>query len=482
MNRVTRRLLPALAVVLVGGLLVPTATAAPKGGPKAPSSGVKTYTASASPGLVALPPASGATVQLTLANAAASTTGFGSAEISFVGQGRLTGAATVDRTGWSVTRSSADGASTTVLRLTNSGSGGQYEVAPGQLVVVTLPVSQGATAGSVTFDSQVKQSNDFSGTGNDFGQAGADPVVSFGHGPAAGLAWVTQPSSVQASAGAAAAATAQAAGDVTFMCPAPQVRVVDSLGNTVTSSTASVSLARATGSADAGLSGSTATAVAGVATFGNAGCSAGVSASTQGYGYTLTATSSGLTPTGASSPFDVLLVLRSCGETCSTGDLTGPEKTVASVVATGGAGDPDRLSVGFRAPWPQSFTDACDPDPNATSTTPNPFRDRVMVDLADHDKTVTLRWTKQAVQWATNNGAAKWQVCLAAEAPFSAVLSDGSVGETPLVDGWYVGALLPCGDDRLVATDPCLLSNGRNKGEQVAEVSIPDRPGDPRMY
>jgi hypothetical protein len=82
--------------------------------------------------------------------------------------------------------------------------------------------------------------------------------------------------------------------------PAGTVRVVDTYGNTVTSSTAALTVALDSGPAGATLSGTlTVHAVRGVATFGN------LVVSRPGTGYTLVVTSSRLTD-ATSDAFDVL--------------------------------------------------------------------------------------------------------------------------------------------------------------------------------
>ena len=109
----------------------------------------------------------------------------------------------------------------------------------------------------------------------------------------------------------------------------------------------------------------------------------------------------------------------------------------------------------------------------------------VRVDVADHDKAVNLRWSKKAVQWATNNGTKRWDVCVAAAYPFTVrgfTFVAGNETDQPLAaDGLYVGILLPCADvDPL--TTPCLSRLFRDAGEQGALVLLPDVPGDPKMW
>lgn len=462
-----------LAAALLGVVVVPAAQA----GPRAPASGVKNYAASASPAVVPLV-AAGSTVTVELRNcgtcagARSSSVPFGSAEVSFPDAVGLstTGLSAVTSTGavWSVAVLAED-TPDTVLRLT---AGSAATVAPGGSVRLAIGVPGTARPGQVVFPTRVKQSNDFSGEGNDFADVGQPASAYLGSGPAVGLEWVSGrgPTPVQVSP--AAVATTGVTG-AERMCPAPQVRVVDALGNTVTSGAHTVQLVSAD-SRDPGLAGATATTVGGVATLGDATCSSGVSASALGFGYVLRATASGLTSSAVSVPFDVLAVYGRCGADCSTGDLQGRQRTTARVEATGGTGETDLLTFFFEtAPW--DLAAVCDPDPGAEGT--NPERDPLTLDLPDHDKTLHLRWTKKAVQWATNNGASKWQVCFAAQYPFDAV--GGVAVAVPGEPGWWVGALLPCPSE---PTGPCLRTLGRNGGEQVATVFVPDQDGDPRVY
>ena len=136
--------------------------------------------------------------------------------------------------------------------------------------------------------------------------------------PAAKLAFMAQPP--------------YAAAGSTLM-PAVKVAVQDALGNTVTTSLASVTLAIGTNPGGGSLSGTTtAAAVAGVATF------AGLKVSRAGNGYTLVASTSGLTG-ATSSPFNI-------GPPDTTPTLAGqPDRTgaegAAVSVALAGAADAD---------------------------------------------------------------------------------------------------------------------------------------------
>lgn len=117
------------------------------------------------------------------------------------------------------------------------------------------------------------------------------------------VAFLQQPSTINAGA---------------TISPAVRVAVQDSSGNTVTSSTATVTLAMGTNPGGSALSGTTSVAaVSGVATFSN------LSLNNAGSGYTLTAESSGLTG-ATSSTFNVQAQVATPVITPDGGSYTGP--------------------------------------------------------------------------------------------------------------------------------------------------------------
>jgi hypothetical protein len=467
-----KRLAPTLlAVVLVGAVVMPSATAAPKG------SVPKYYAATAAPTVVPLPVAPTATVTIALTNcspcgALSSTQPFGSAQVRFPSTAPLTlGSPPVVRHGWSAVVV-AGPPGVTVLQLQNSGTGTTDAVPPGQALMLTLAVSSTATAGAIPFVTQVKQSNDFSGTGNEFARTGVDPTVYIGSGPATHLEFVTQPTTVQG--------TGQPGGTgaTPILTTCASVRALDVFGHLATSFTGMVTLTPSDLDLGLALNGDPAVekaALAGLASFGTGtGCTGGLSATKLGFGYTLTA-SSGALATDTSDPFDVLQFYAACGAACSTPAIKGAKGTTASAQATSTSTDthPLTFDVGQRG-W--AYDAICNPDVGVSGT--NPYRDAVTIDLNAHSKTVTLQWTKQAVQWAINNGASQWRVCVAATFVFPAVGGPA----TDAGDGFFVGALLPCGSSGLSATDPCLQKLNKSGGLQQAIVSLPLHDGDPKMY
>lgn len=476
-HRARRRLVPVVAVVVaVGGLLVPAAQA--KAEPP------KYY--SVLPGSTQAAP--GDEVTLTFTNTRRSQQPFGSMQLSVPADSGLDLSTVATDRGWTVGAPVTAGGTTAVTVQAVQGP----VVAPGESVEVTFEVGASAPEDSVTVTTRVKQSNDFNGEGNDFALTTAQPVVHVTGPLATGMVFASGPSTVQDADSPASPGVAA----VTAMCPPVVVHLVDDDGDVATGEpdrTVTLSAAGA-GLRVGGSTTLTATAVDGVATFGGpqaadgtcTATSTSISATATGLGYPMSAAatlSSGAGSADADGTFDVLPVYGRCAGDCSSSLDDADGTTTAGVTATDTASTPeaDLLTFSVELDDNAELLAACDPDPG-TDATANPYRSPVTVDLAGHDKTVQLRWSKKAVQWATNNGASKWQVCLAATSPFAATLADGSVGEATLVGGWYVGALLPCGDPALAATDPCLARLGRNAGDQVADVVIPDRPGDPRMY
>ncbi len=133
----------------------------------------KYYSASASPLIASVSTASDVTVTLT--NDPSSRQSFGSAELTFGASSNGITAGdvpVVSVPGWSW--SFVSQTAPAVLLLTSGGTG--YDIAPGASLSVEVQLTA-PSAGSVTIATAVKQSNDFSGTNNDFSNTGSDPVL-----------------------------------------------------------------------------------------------------------------------------------------------------------------------------------------------------------------------------------------------------------------------------------------------------------------
>jgi hypothetical protein len=486
----TRRRTTVAGAVLLGlaAALVPaTALAAAK----APSSGVKNYAASPQGTVVPRPTTAGApwVVTVTLINCGdcgrerSSNVPFGSAQLSFATASGLDAArATVrGREGWTVGAPVQAEGITTVQVISPARQ--DASVAPGSDLVVDLPVRPDAPDGRVDITTQVKQSNDFSGTGNDFSLVGAgQPWVQLGAGPPTSMAFAVGPSNVQSSD---VAGLSSAFAPARSMCPPPVVQLLDAGGNPSRTQGRAVELRAATAEGAALALGGTTTAVTdawGRATFGT--CESGVTASQLGFDHRLRAVSAALPDAVAPGSFDVLTVYGRCSGTdaCST-PLLGDGSTRAQLEALPGPGAGSAVltfNVGRFSEWTEDDLASCDPDPGPRGVSPE--RGVVTVDLAAHSKTIQLRWSKRAVQWHTNNGASQWVVCFSADYPWPRLVAGEFRAPADDVAGqpWYTGALLPCSDAR-TAGWPCLQRLGRNGGEQVATVRVPEIEGDPRM-
>lgn len=487
------RLVPLLAGALVlAGLSMPAAAA-----PKAPSPG-KNYTAAPAPTPVTSVPL-GDVARLTLTNCgtcsrSGSALAFGSAELRVpVAAGLAASAASVRVSGGWTDTVTTDGA-VAVIRVT---AGNAAAVAPNAAVTVEVDVPATATLGEVRFTTQVKQSNDFSGSGNDFTRAGPEPAVTLVPPPPHSLQVLTPVSPVQSG-------TSTASSDVVprlVMCPAPRVKVLDASGRGIAGRTVELTAAAGAG-LQLGAPGAWSAAVSatsgadGVAVFGDCDASPPTGVGAGGLGsFPVTAAAGSVTaPAGTLTS---LRVYGDCTGSCAS-TIDGDRGTRAGLQATTAGLDTQRLTFTADPPaaWSSAYAAACDPDPGALGV--NTERDVVTVDVAERSKTLQLTWTKRAVQWATNNGASQWRVCLAAVYPFP---SDGYT--TPQEDGtfsspgtppapqptiresetltWYVGALLPCSDPA-AAGYPCLDRLGRSGGSQVATVLVPDVDGDPKIF
>lgn len=464
----------ALVVLAATALLAPAAFAGGK-----PATSTKYYSAA---GPTAAVPLDGThTADIVLTNCGCGTTSstqpFGSVEV------RVPSAAGLQVAGatatWSGAGSGVDPwsvgpgtpvADYTVFRLTNSGTGTSAAVARTQTLTLSIPVPTSATPGSYDLTTQVKQSNDFGGAGNDFVNNGSEPVLKLGQ-VATHLAWVTQPTSIQSTS------TPSTSDSILSMCKAPQVEALDAANARVTSFTGTVTLTPSSGT----FTGLTAPATAGLATFGT--CSSGVRSSSLGYGYTMVAGSTGLTKTVDSSAFDVLQYLANCGATCTTTTLTGDGTTASASAKDGSDVAPQRFtfSVNGDETWvgPDKQLLDCNPDIGAPSD--NKLRDVVTVDLAEHSKHVSLQWSKKAVQAATNNGASQWGVCMLAANSFPG--SKTVTGYFGTGHDGYVGLLQACGTAGLSGTDPCIAKlNKTAGGMQQADVSLPNVAGDPKFF
>ena len=464
----------ASAGLLVTGILsVGSAQAAPS---------TKYYTATISPAAVDAS-VSGQTFTLTLTNCAKKTTGCTQASQQTLGSANIqvpagftsvsvSPSVTVSpgsATGWSVTLVNG------VIELRSDNT---TDLNPGQLLDIAVTADTPAT-GAYTWTTQVKQSNDFSGTGNDFTLSGSQPQVLVGFPDH--LAFVTQPSTVQASTNSSPS----------YMAPAPSVQVVQADGQPVTVGTAQVSLAADTAYGNPGLGGNTGVAaVNGLATFAN------LTASNLGGGYQLGATAIwsygnyqvSLATTQDSAAFDVVQVLTTCAVTGCSVTTSGSHTTVnvsaGKSLATNPGTDQLEIAVGI-----DSLLN-CLPftPPNGLQVT------RVVLD--NRDKSITLTFDKYLVNQVPNNGTPLFTICFAAPGtssssdPWAGWITASGVGPTFIPDtdnpdtGNWVGILPDCTAANLPQGNPCVQSRSKRAANEIVTVSVPYQSGraDPKLW
>jgi hypothetical protein len=331
-----------------------------------------------------------------------------------------------------------------------------------------------------TFAAQVKQANDFSGTGNDFLPVGPQPALEL-NGECS-LRFAHQPEDAQRGSDITSDVflpfSDPDTGDLTDATPVT-VELVDGSGSgLVTWWTEPIDLQLNTGPLlTATLSGFTsATPVAGVASFKSIpdpldppiGPRLNVSAS----GYTLKAVSAGVpaASTDVSTPFTIVDV----GERC-TGSLTEPcrgasSNTKNSADVTAFAQPEEILRVSLGSPTAPEFS--C---PGYIATT-----DVLDFDLTTLDgdettagKTVVFTLNKPFVTRA----ASKYDVCW--QAPMTFATKSGVVSPPdPANAGFFVG-LLPTCNPKTRTEPPCVATRVKDRaGNIVITVRAPG--GDPR--
>ena len=322
------------------------------------------------------------------------------------------------------------------------------------LTVNAIPVCGG---GSYQWGIEAKQSNDFSGTGNDFQ---LDPA-SAGNlsGSAAGscsLAFTSDGEPATTVVNQVITSAVDSTGGPV------KVEVLDGSGKLVTGSTAAVTVAIGSNPAAGSLTGTlTVNASGGIASFSD------LSINQQGDGYTLTATSPGITPT-ASGSFDILGSLQSsCSTPCTVSSFT--TTTSATVTTTSPIPPGDFLAVGVGG-----VDYACVGTYQRVS---DPVSFNVLspagVALSSAQFTVTLEIDKSAVLASGRTGAAQWQVCYANTQPFTA--QPGTSG-TAVIGGvtFNTGLLLDCSNTQGV---PCVQARHKDNAGDVIVTFLAS--GDP---
>ena len=458
------------AGLLVAGILsVGSAQAAPS---------TKYYTATVTPS----PVAASSTAQqfsLTLTNCGAKAGPCPRASQQTLGSANIQ----VDPAFGTVQAASAPGWNVSVdndlIELRSSG----IDLNPGSALTITV-TAVAATPGTYTWTAEAKQSNDFSGTGNDFTLSSPQPTVTVLPGIPDHLVFETQPSTVQVS---------------TPMATGPRVQVVDAHDNPVGIIGISILLAPATDvdSGDPGLGGCTTASTDdnGLATFGSATSgSACLTASNIGIdniygGYELQATATwngvSLKTEPDSMPFDVVQVLTTCdpNDTCK-GSASGTHTTVDVTGGSAASTDQLEIAVGIDA------LQACLPftPPNGLQVT------RVFLD--NRDKTIKLTFDKYLVNQVPNNGTPLFTICFAAPGtssssdPWAGWMTASGSGPTFIPDannpdtGNWVGILPDCTASNLLPQNPCVQSRSKHAANEIVTVLVPYQSGraDPKLW
>jgi hypothetical protein len=247
------------------------------------------------------------------------------------------------------------------------------------------------------------------------------------------------------------------------------VSVLDATGQTITSSTAPITITAskyvsATQTIPVTLSGTTGSpAISGVASFANLA----INQTGAGFQLTATTTSPGITPV-TSSYFEILNDLKGCTGGSCTGSAT--TSTTTGLVTTSSASAGQFLGVGLGG-----VTVAC-------GGSYQPVSDPLTFDVlnpsgttSNANFTVTLSLSKKAVQSSGHPGASSWQVCFESDQPFTALPGTSEsftitnvTASGPEIVTYYTGLLPDCNNTATNA--PCVLSrNKTNAGVEIVQ-------------
>jgi hypothetical protein len=328
---------------------------------------------------------------------------------------------------------------------------------PATTTTLTVNAIPACSIGSYQWGIKAKQSNDFSGTGNDFQ---LDPA-SAGNlaGSVAGSCSLAFTSDGEPADTAVNAVITSAVGS---QGGPVKVEVLDGSGQLATGSAAAITVAIGSNPGAGSLSGTlTVKASGGIASFSD------LSINQQGDGYTLTATSPGITP-GASNSFNIPgSVQSSCSTPCTVSSSTAT--TSATVTATSAIPPGDFLTVGVGGvdyACAGTYTRVSDP---VSFNVLSPSG----VALSSARFTVTLDINKSAVLTSGRTGASQWQICYASQQPFN-TLPDTS--GTAVIGGVsYQTGLLP--DCSKAQGAPCVQARHKDMAGDVIVTFLAS--GDP---
>lgn len=433
--------LVAMASLLVAMLAAPGAGA---------TTSTKYYDVSASPSGPNNPIYAGVptTVTVTLTNSDStsypSTQPFGSAELTIENLPEsAVSFAQPTATGWSA--AFVKGSDPAVIELTSLKGD---EIPPGASVSIDVTLTPNSAA-SITIGTEVKQSNNFNGSGNDFLNTGSDPTI---YVEPLGLVFATQPTTVQVSSPPKS---------FSYMCHPVAVQLVDPSGAPVAAPGVPVTLSPASGS-DPGLYYGTSSApsvtvttdASGLATFGT--CSSGLAATNVGSGYVLDASSpvdessTGTLNLVPSDPFDVAQSLQTCSGSCSSTVTSSATGTSATVDATGPQSFQLLTTFGY------GYTLTCDSQVASAAADPLVVETPGTATTATVSGTVTMTFPKAIVNTVPDNGTPHMPVCIGATEPFPGSNTSPLTNETEP----YQGLIYDCSSSTYQADLNTLSSSG----------------------
>jgi hypothetical protein len=441
-SRILHLTVAALATVALGVTLSPSSTAAP---PKKLFS--SSLTIDGGPPPAQLQPG-GYDFAFTITNSDKSPQAFGSMEI-LVPAGFTVGNIVLTPPSGSTMTSAVDlsGTGAGPVLVTSTGPTGTG-VPAGTSVTVSFHVTTPSTAQcATTWTILVKQSNDFSGAGNDFaGPSISTPLAGGDH-----LAWTTQPSDMQYD---------------TAMSPAPVVAILDACDRAVSRSGVQITVTDSAGKLAAPLGRQT-----------SAGGSVSLTSltfPTWGFDDTLVATAeagSGVAGCGGaagceSAGFHVYQLMVPCdaNKPCSGGVSDGSSTTATFKVSAGD--QKDTLVADALTDEPENATCL------STSGRPQDYGATIQFDIATRGKVVTMTLLREFVNQISNNGTPFMDICLSLP-PSSPGFTD-KFGHENVHDG----LLQDCALTTPLNDPPCINSRAKRAGNEIITFTLD--PGDPK--
>jgi len=329
-------------------------------------------------------------------------------------------------------------------------------IAPSGQATLHVSVTAPCGAGSYQWGIQAKQSNDFSGPpGNDFqlDPSSANNLTGAVTGSCS-LKFVSTAEPAATVAGKVITSGLNSSGGPI------QVAVLDGSHQLATASTAAVTVAIGTNAGAGTLSGTTTvSASSGIASF------ADLSIDKAGTGYTLVASSPGITP-DTSSFFTIWGSLSGCSGSCSG---SASSKTTVETVTTSGSGQTLGIGLGGGSFLCGSYGETTDP---------------VTFDLLDSSGAPlgsaafsgALEIPKSSVQSSGHPGASSWQICYASTTSFTA--QPNTSGTVTFGNDTYFTGLLP----NCSSTQPAPCVQARNKDNAGDVVITFLATGDPKTW